>query len=201
MKPIFWPMLEPTKGRRQAGWDDARLRRSILESREQRYWHKDTSVMVWWEPRGEVAQLQGCEAAAEFWACILCGRVTRHACNSQAPAEPVIYHYTTCPNARWRTCKPSSEALGYPVEFADGVDARRWRCATCRVQYSDAQARRFIDDPAARLDFFMHRRTCAYFSSARGRPATAISQIMRNREVLGQEALFASVDLEVGGAT
>ncbi len=186
MKTIFWPAYNPAHGKR---WPtDADLLRE-MDRREAREWRR--GVMCVWERRaGWTAQLQPVEAGADFdeeigeaWACLLCGRVTRNPRNSQAPAGPVIRHYTHCTDANWITCRPSSTALGFSIEYCDGVDVRRWRCATCRREYTDAEAIRFADEPTSRRDYLLHRRTCAH-RLVHSRAAKAEEQRMRNREAL-----------------
>lgn len=159
-------------------------------------------VLCAWRVDGTVANLQAIRDVglaprvrpsaaeiAEIFACARCGRSVRHPRNSQTADEPAIRHYLTCPLAGWRRCAPSSRALGFAVEFCDGVDVRRWRCAVCRREYTDAEAIDFVARPASRADFRLHRRHCAH-RVTRSTLGRLSGERMRAREALGQERLW-----------
>lgn len=141
------------------------------------------------------------EDISELWACSRCHRVTRNARNSMAPAEPLVWHYLDCERAPWRRDWKMSRAYGFDVEVCDGVVARNWRCATCRQRYSEDEAIRCAENPAVRLPWRLHRRSCAHRSIRLSTRSKTQALAMRNREALGQATLFEPVDLEVIDAT
>lgn len=188
-----WVQWVPRSG------DTAQLRRATTDERE---------VIGWADDAARYAEhlAVSAEEIAEFWACSKCGRVIRHPRGNSFATEVLIKHRTSCVHAVWRQCRSTSEVLGTPMEYADGIDARRWRCVECKREHSDDQITIRVNHP---LDYpastwprtvvvgrdkvhlsWLHHRTCS--RNPAHRPASfAPQRLASEREALGQAALFS----------
>lgn len=126
--------------------------------------------------------------------CKHCRVVTVQPCAGQAETE--LRHEAGCKVNDWRPDRRVSKMLRCRVEVAQGVFKQSWRCWECHRVFAASQIEKFEESIAANVVIsprLLHTRRCSHRNglartSKAGRRA---GELMRSRETVGQEVLFA----------
>lgn len=137
---------------------------------------------------------------AVMWACRRCGCVTSLGVGAGRPdtvTEAELQHYTDCSTNTveiWRASRYASKLLRCRMQIAQGVVARRYRCWECQRICSEAAIEEAEEAIKQARDVTLrnfHRRRCSQRDGNMTSKTAKRAELMRSREVSGQEVLFS----------